>query len=101
MGTLPAPYDFTWAFALLDPPAGGTRLLVRERYQYLSWWSALLVEPVELVSLVMTQRMLRGIKSRAESTGSATHRSMPLVANGTSAELSRSDKPDQLDGLLT
>jgi hypothetical protein len=29
---------------------------------------AALVEPVEMVSLLMTERMLRGIRDRAEST---------------------------------
>jgi hypothetical protein len=66
MGDVTAPYDMTWAFVLHDEPGGATRLLVRERYQYQAWWAALLVEPVELVSLVMSQRMLRGIKRRAE-----------------------------------
>lgn len=68
LGTAPAPYDFTWAFVLRDGPEGTTRLVVRERYSYSRWWSALLVEPVELVSAVMSQRMLRGIRERAEST---------------------------------
>ena len=31
------------------------------------WWAALLVEPVELVSFLMSQKMLRGIRARAES----------------------------------
>jgi len=65
MGPASPPYDFTWAFLLLDQPGGTSRLLVRERYSYSRWWSALLVEPVELVSLVMTLRMLRGIRDRA------------------------------------
>jgi hypothetical protein len=30
----------------------------------------LLVEPVELVSFVMSRRMMRGIRERAERTGS-------------------------------
>jgi HAMP domain-containing protein len=38
---------------------------VRARYAYTRWWSALLVEPVELVSFVMSKRMLRGIRQRA------------------------------------
>ena len=59
----------TWAFALHPVPDGTTRLLVRERYQYRSWWAALVIEPVNLVSLVMSQRMLRGIKRRAEMRG--------------------------------
>jgi hypothetical protein len=66
MGEVSAPYDMTWAFVLRDEPGGATRLLVRERYQYLSCWAPALVEPVELVSLVMSQRMLRDIKQRAE-----------------------------------
>jgi hypothetical protein len=70
MGPVSAPYDFTWAFVLIDQPPGGSRLLVRERYQYLNWWSALVVEPVELVSLVMTQRMLRGIRDRTRQAQS-------------------------------
>jgi hypothetical protein len=60
------PYDFTWAFVLKEQTDGTTRLLVRERYCYKKRWAALLVEPVELVSFVMTQRMLRGIRERAE-----------------------------------
>jgi hypothetical protein len=61
-----APYDFTWAFVLVDAPNGTTRLVVRERYAYLERWAAALVEPVEMVSFLMSQRMLRGIRDRAE-----------------------------------
>lgn len=62
-----APYDFTWAF-LLRPgrEAGTTRLVVRERYRYREPWARWAVEPLTLVSLVMTARMLRGIRDRAE-----------------------------------
>lgn len=70
IGGVPAPYDFTWAF-LREGLDGTTRLVVRERYSYSRWWSALLVEPVELVSAVMSQRMLRGIRDRAEAPRSA------------------------------
>jgi hypothetical protein len=45
---------------------GTTRLLVRERYGYSRRWAPLLVEPVEFISFVMSERMLRGIKERAE-----------------------------------
>jgi hypothetical protein len=69
MGSAAPPYDFTWAFALGEQPGGTTRLLVRERYAYSRWWARLLVEPVAAVSFVMTQRMLRGIKDRAERDG--------------------------------
>lgn len=59
----------SWVFVLLPQDAGGTRLVVRTRYQYprtlLNWlmWRALL-EPGHFV---MEERMLRGIKQRAES----------------------------------
>jgi len=66
LGSAPAPYDFTWAFVVLDDPAGGTRLIVRERYQCSRWWTSALVQPVGIISAVMSQRMLRGIKERAE-----------------------------------
>jgi hypothetical protein len=68
MGNTPPPYDFTWAFVLQEQPDGTTRLLVRERYAYTQWWAPLLVEPVEAVSFVMSQKMLRGIRDRAERT---------------------------------
>jgi len=64
-----APYDFTWAFVLRAEGAAATRLLVRERYAYLQPAAAALVEPVAVVSFVMTQRMLRGIRDRAEHAG--------------------------------
>jgi hypothetical protein len=66
MGRTQPPYDFTWAFILRPGPAGASRLLVRERYSYSRRWAPLLVEPVELISFVMSQRMLRGIRERAE-----------------------------------
>lgn len=68
LGDKPAPFDFTWAFVLRDGGDGTTRLLARERYAYLARWAPLVVEPVEAVSAVMSQRMLRGIKERAEGT---------------------------------
>jgi hypothetical protein len=66
IGGTPAPYDFTWAFVLVGQPDGTTRLVVRERYGYARRWAPFLAEPVELISFVMSQRMLRGIKERAE-----------------------------------
>lgn len=66
MGAAPPPFDFTWAFVVEEEPGGTTRLLVRERYGYRRRWVGLLVEPVELVSFLMTQKMLRGIRDRAE-----------------------------------
>jgi hypothetical protein len=72
MGTVPPPYDTTWAFVLHEQPDGTTRLLVRERYAYLKRWAGFLVEPVAVVAFVMTQRMLRGIRDRAERGGRPT-----------------------------
>jgi hypothetical protein len=68
MGVHPPPYDFSWAFVLHEEPPGVTRLVVRERYRYLRAWARLIVEPVAVVSFVMTQRMLLGIRDRAEAT---------------------------------
>lgn len=67
----PSPYDFAWAFVLRPAPGGGTRLVVRERYAYLRRWAVLMVEPVEWVSMLMSQKMLRGIRDRAERVGCA------------------------------
>jgi hypothetical protein len=66
LGNAAPPYDFTWAFVLEDAPKATTRLLVRERYACTRPWARLLVEPVEAVSFVMSQKMLRGIRDRAE-----------------------------------
>jgi hypothetical protein len=66
IGNIPAPYDFTWAFALRDESDERTRLLVRERYAYTQPWARLIVEPTEVFSFVMTHKMLRGIRDRAE-----------------------------------
>jgi hypothetical protein len=71
MGNTPPPYDFTWAFVLREELPGTTRLLVRERYAYTRPWARLLVEPVEAVSFVMSQKMLRGIRDRAERSAAA------------------------------
>jgi hypothetical protein len=62
----PAPYDFTWTFALNDEGNGTSRLIVRERYQYTNQSARLLVEPVQLISFLMSQKMLRGIRDRAQ-----------------------------------
>jgi hypothetical protein len=60
------PYDFTWAFVLREGEDGTTRLLVRERYGYRRPWARFVVEPTEALSSVMSRKMLRGIKERAE-----------------------------------
>lgn len=71
IGRAPAPYDFSWAFVLRGESDGTTRLLVRERYRYSRPWAALIVEPASLVSFVMSERMLRGIKQRAQRAPTA------------------------------
>ena len=76
IGASAAPYDFTWAFVIRPVSNGTSRLLVRERYQYLSPWAPLIVQPAELVSCLMSPRMLRGIRERAERTPS--HLSLDL-----------------------
>jgi hypothetical protein len=66
LGSFAAPFDSTWAFVLREEPDGTTRLVSRERYEYLRWWAALVVGPVSVISFVMSRKMLRGIADRAE-----------------------------------
>jgi len=65
------PFRFSWAFVVRALPPGEhgsarTRLLVRERYVPLGAAGRPVVEAVQPVSFLMTQRMLRGIRDRAE-----------------------------------
>ena len=66
-----APYDFTWSFVLRRHPHRATRLITRERFAYSHRWSPLLVEPVSAASSLMSQKMLRGIRDRAERAAMA------------------------------
>jgi hypothetical protein len=66
-GPAAPPFDFSWAFVLREGNDGMARLIVRERYHYLRRWTPLMVEPVAVISFVMSQKMLRGIKERAEA----------------------------------
>ena len=66
IGNASPPYDFTWAWVICDEPDGTSRLLVRERYAYTRPWARFIVEPAEAVSFIMSQKMLRGIRDRAE-----------------------------------
>ena len=72
--TTAPPYEFSWAFVLDAAADGSTRLIVRERYRYTRRWGPLLVEPVQLVSFVMSAKMLRGIRARAEGRPAARAR---------------------------
>lgn len=74
-GTTIAPYDFTWTFDLSPVSAATTRLVVRERYAYTLWWARLMVEPLTVVSFLMSRRMLHGIRDRAEQTSHEGERS--------------------------
>ncbi|BBG01867.1 MULTISPECIES: hypothetical protein [Pseudonocardia] len=65
------PFRFSWAFVLRPGEADatgvpGTRLLVRERYRPRDVAARLMVELVLSVSGLMSSRMLRGIRERAE-----------------------------------
>jgi hypothetical protein len=60
------PFDSTWAFILCEQPDGTTRLLSRERYGYRCWWAPFVVEPTQVMSFVMSRKMLLGIRERAE-----------------------------------
>jgi hypothetical protein len=61
-------WEFLWTFATKDQGDGTTRLLVRERVGFGSMATRLLMSPVGLVSFVMTQKMMRGIKAHAEAS---------------------------------
>src|SRR6266568_4600115 len=59
MGRRAAPYDFTWA------------------------WARLVVEPTEVLSFVMSQKMLRGIRDRAERTAATMSQSNVFATSET------------------
>jgi hypothetical protein len=80
-GASAPPFDFTWAFVVRPGPGGASRLIVRERYRYLRPAARFVVEPVGVVSFVMSRRMLLGIRDRAERAASAG----AGVANGRAA----------------
>jgi hypothetical protein len=77
IGNTAPPYDFTWAFVLREEPDNTTRLLVRGRYAYTRPWARLIVEPTEVLSFLMSQKMLRGIKERAERPAGADFHLVP------------------------
>lgn len=70
-------FDFSWAFVLQPLPAvepdgsPRTRLIVRERYAAANLLARAEVEAIQPASFVMTQKMLRGIRDRAEGTNAA------------------------------
>jgi hypothetical protein len=78
-GPASMPYAFTWSFVVLEQASGNTRLVVRERYAFLTRWAPLLVQPVAMISSVMTRRMLRGITERAERAARTTFSQRPAA----------------------
>jgi len=66
-------WEFLWTFVVRPLPGGRSRLIVRERTGFGRRLTEVAMSPIGLVSFVMTQKMLRGIKARAESL-------MPSVA---------------------
>jgi hypothetical protein len=73
------PFDSTWAFILCEQPDGTTRLLSRERYGYRRWWAPFVVEPTQAISLVMSRKMLLGIRDRAEGASRVPSRASDPV----------------------
>jgi hypothetical protein len=61
-------WEFLWTFALQEGPGGTTRLLIRERAAFGRKIAQVVFAPVGLVSFVMTRKMLRGLKTRAEAS---------------------------------
>jgi hypothetical protein len=61
--------EFSWALVMAEHEPARTRLLVRERVAFGNRLARLAASPVGLVSFLMTQKMMRGIKERAEASG--------------------------------
>lgn len=76
-GTPASPYSMTWAFILVRLSDGTTRLVVRERYKYLTRWASLMVEPIAVASFVMTRKMLLGIRARATMSSDVHFNRLP------------------------
>ena len=88
-----APYDFTWSFVLRRHPHRATRLITRERFAYSHRWSPLLVEPIAVASSLMSQKMLRGIRDRAERGGAVA--GSPLSARSPRRHRGRPGSPSR------
>jgi hypothetical protein len=64
-------WEFQWTFALRPVDGGRTRLIVRERVAFGRRATRWLMAPLGPVSFVMTRKMLKGIKRRAERSAIA------------------------------
>jgi hypothetical protein len=82
-------WEFVWSFVVRAAPGGRSRLLVRERTGFGSRLTAAAMSPLGIVSFVMTQKTLRGIKARAERDRlrSASQRSGSSEMQATSSVL--------------
>ncbi|MDR1790237.1 MAG: hypothetical protein LBR20_00985 [Propionibacteriaceae bacterium] len=67
----PVDFDFTWQFILQRVDDASCRLIERERYGWATTKGALQVLPVNPFTFVMTHKMLKGIKERAEANVTA------------------------------
>ena len=65
--------NWVWTF-LIERRGGGSRLISRNRYRLPTLGARIAMFPMELASLLMEAKMLRGIKARAErlATGPPT-----------------------------
>ncbi|MFA6570266.1 MAG: hypothetical protein WCT77_03435 [Bacteroidota bacterium] len=67
----PPHFDFIWIFALKKINEESTRLIVREKYNYKNFGLvSILVELTAFISFIMTKKMMKGIKKRAEKNNS-------------------------------
>jgi hypothetical protein len=57
----------SWAFVLAPEGPNGTRLVARERYSWDSPLAGAVIRTASVVSFIMGQKMLRGIRDRAEN----------------------------------
>lgn len=60
-------WEFLWTFSVRPAHGGMSRLIIRERTGFGSSATRLLMSPIGFVSFVMTRKMLREIKVRAET----------------------------------
>lgn len=60
------PFEFTWSFVLEPAGERHARLTVRERYGFRRRGAQLVARTASAISSFMTEKMLRGIKLRAE-----------------------------------
>jgi hypothetical protein len=70
-GTWRGGLDWVWQFGLYPVDETRTRLVSRSRVRAHAAWARLLTHAIEPAGLVMTRRMLLGLKQRAEAVRAA------------------------------